>query len=185
MKHFVRKLFVNPDKEEQWLNEMAGKGLGLERCSFCKYEFVEIKPGAYTYKVQLLEEDADTTKSQEYLQFLEEMDITCVTRYRQWIYLRKAAVNGPIELYSDIDSKLSYYKKVHYFYWSWIYIELGAGVLNVLAIKNLSNGRFSSMNRLNLVVGLLILLCIGIFAYADYPIAKQIKGLEDERKIKE
>lgn len=185
MKRFVRKWFINPDKEEQWLNEMAQKGVGLERYSFCKYEFAEIKPGEYTYKIQLLEEASDTTKSQEYLQFLEEMDITCVTRDRQWIYLRKAAVNGPIELYSDIDSKLSYYKKVHYFYWSWIYIELGAGVLNVLAIKNLSNGRFSSMNRLNLVVGLLVLICLGILAYADYPITRQIKSLEDERKIKE
>lgn len=185
MKRFVRKLFINFDKEEQWLNEMAEKGLGLESYSFCKYEFAEIKPGEYTYKVQLLEEATDTTKSQEYLQFLEEMDITCVTRYRQWIYLRKTAINGPIELYSDIDSKLSYYKKVHYFYWTWILIELSAGVLNVLSMKNLSNGRFSSVNRLNLVVSLLILLCIGILAYADYPIVRQIKALEDERKIKE
>lgn len=55
----------------------------------------------------------------------------------------------------------------------------------VLWMKKLSSGRFSDVNRLNLVVGLLILLGIGILAYADYTIARQIKGLEHERKVKE
>ena len=41
MRRTIRKWFWvwNFDKEEQWLNEMAAKGLCLVSVGFCKYEF--------------------------------------------------------------------------------------------------------------------------------------------------
>ena len=41
-------------KEENWINAMAAKGLLLTEVGFCRYEFEEGEPGAYQYCMQML-----------------------------------------------------------------------------------------------------------------------------------
>lgn len=38
------------DNEENWLNEMAAKGLALVGVGFCRYEFEECTPGEYNVR---------------------------------------------------------------------------------------------------------------------------------------
>ena len=51
-----RKLFWvwQWQKEENWINAMAAKGLLLTEVGFCRYEFEEGEPGAYQYCMQML-----------------------------------------------------------------------------------------------------------------------------------
>lgn len=47
MKHVVRKLFWDYEKEENWLNEMSAKGLVLSKYSWYSYEFLETPKNEY------------------------------------------------------------------------------------------------------------------------------------------
>ena len=52
MRKIIHKLFWvrQFDKEENWLNEMAAKGLALVGVGFCRYEFEECTPGEYNVR---------------------------------------------------------------------------------------------------------------------------------------
>ena len=77
MRKTVRKWFWvwDFDKEEQWLNEMAAKGLALVGTGFCRYDFEECVPGAYQVRLELLENQLQHAESQQYIRFLEETGV--------------------------------------------------------------------------------------------------------------
>lgn len=47
MKQVIRKLFINFEKEEKWINNIAAKGLNFIDYSFSRYLFEEGTPGEY------------------------------------------------------------------------------------------------------------------------------------------
>lgn len=81
MKHVVRKLFANFEKEEKWLNEMASKSLNLVDYSFGRYLFEEGTPGEYIYRIELLKEDPMHAESKAYINFMEDSGVECVATY--------------------------------------------------------------------------------------------------------
>lgn len=132
MKTVIRKLFVNFEKEEKWLNEMAAKGLNLVKYSFGKYTFEEGTPGEYIYRLQLLDKMPSDPESKDYIEFMEDAGIECVETYMRWAYFRKKLKDGAFNLYSDNDSKIKYYKKVTAFIGILGLINLVAAIVNVL-----------------------------------------------------
>lgn len=52
MKRVVWKLFLNFEKEEQWINEMAEKGLNFTGYTFGRYTFEEGVHGEYIYRMK-------------------------------------------------------------------------------------------------------------------------------------
>lgn len=114
MRHIVWKFWKawDFDKEEKWLNEMAAKGLALAGVSFCRYEFEECTPGAYTYRLELLKESIRHPESRQYIHFVEDMGARHVSTYSRWVYFAMPAAEGPFELHSDNESKIKHLNRI-------------------------------------------------------------------------
>lgn len=165
------KLFIHFEKEEDWLNKMAKKGLELVDYKFGRYYFKKGKPGEYIYRLEMLDEQPNTEKMKEYIQFMEENGIELVTSYNTWAYFRKKAADGPFEIYTDIPSRIKHYEKI-------------ANIFGIVALINFSiacvNLGISVFNRyisiLNFIAALLLLI-----PYTT--LYRKIKKLKLEEKI--
>ena len=112
MKRTVWKFFQDFEKEETWLNEMSSNGLALiDRFGF-HYEFADCNPGEYVYRTESLKKRPGSRESQNYLNFVIDSGIEHVLTYGYLVYFRRRANEGPFEIYTDIESKLSYYKRI-------------------------------------------------------------------------
>ncbi|OEF96678.1 DUF2812 domain-containing protein [Desulfuribacillus alkaliarsenatis] len=112
MKKVVRKLFVNFEKEEKWINEMAAKGLHLVDYSLARYVFEKGKPGEYIYRLELLDHLPSSAEGQVYIESMEEYGVECVATYYSWAFFRKRATEGSFDIYTDYDSRIKHYKSV-------------------------------------------------------------------------
>ena len=99
MKTTVKKTFLDICKEEEWLNEQGESGLMLIGYSNGNYEFEDVSPAKYQYKIDIPNYHGD--KKKEYLNFLEQSGITIVAEYAGRVYMRKNKAYGPLELYTD------------------------------------------------------------------------------------
>ena len=110
MRRTIRKWFWvwNFDKEENWLNEMAAKGLGLVSVGFCKFEFEDCIPGEYKICLQLLDKMPRHPVSQKYIEFIESTGAEHIGSFTRWAYFRKKASEGDFQLFSDNASKVKY-----------------------------------------------------------------------------
>lgn len=132
MKAKVRKLFINFEKEEKWINEMAAKGMNLVDYSFGRYLFEEGTPGEYIYRIELLEQVTTHLESTTYIKFMEEMGVECVSTYGRWVTFRKKAVEGSFDLYSDYESRIKHYKRIIALISIVIFINLMGTILNLI-----------------------------------------------------
>ena len=95
----VKKVFMDIHKEEEWLNEQGQKGLMLIGCLGGEYVFENVPQAKYQYKIDL---PAYTgSKKKEYLDFLEQTGISVAAEYGGRVYLRKNAVDGPLNIYTE------------------------------------------------------------------------------------
>lgn len=106
------KVFFSYVSEENWLNKMAAKGYHLVKYTFLRYHFEKGKPGAYEYRLELLENSPDSEESQEYLDFMEDAGIDCVDTHQNWVYFRKKATDEPFEIYTDSPSKQRHLNRI-------------------------------------------------------------------------
>jgi hypothetical protein len=191
MKKIIRKLYWNPQKEENWLNSLAAKGLSLTDYSWGRYVFQDTEPGEYTYRIELLEKKAQSVESEVYLRFLEESGVEVVSHYWRWVFLRKKTADGPFDLYSDVESRMQYLKRLTRFYLGLTLLEAFVGLGNIpigitaVFVKPLQDrGSMSSVPFVNLFGGI---LCLGLglmFFFALYlPIRSQLRKLKKEKGI--
>jgi hypothetical protein len=96
----------------------------------------------------------------------------------RWVYLRKKAADGPFDMYTDMESRHRYYKRLIIFYQTLFILEFGAGFFNLV---------IGAVNRSALNLGLAIpVLCLALlFAKIMVPIKMKIKKYEQERIIRE
>lgn len=171
MKTIIRKWYSHYEKEEEWLNTMAKRGLALTRYTWCKYVFEDCQPGEYIFRIEFLQENPSTPKGREYIEFMEETGADYISSYGHWVYFRKKAANGPFDIYSDTDSKINHYKRIATLWGS-------IGLMNIiLAIPNLHSMNLS-VSSINLIVGcVLVSQCI--------PYLIKIKKLGKEKLLRE
>lgn len=112
MKLTKHKLFFNYQREEQWINGMAADGWHLIDFKYIKYTFEKDEPGKYDYRIELLEDQPTSEKGKEYLEFMEEAGIECVTTYSNWAYFRKEATGEPFEIYTDYESRKKHLTRI-------------------------------------------------------------------------
>lgn len=96
----IKKAFIDLNEEEKWLNEQGAQGMMLLSCSNGIYEFEDVSPAAFQYKVDI-PQYAQKEKRRDYLDFLEQTGISVVTEYAGRVYLRKKASDEPFALYTD------------------------------------------------------------------------------------
>ncbi len=177
MRKTVRKWFWvwDFDKEEQWLNEMAAKGLALVGAGFCRYEFEECIPGEYQVRLELLENHLNHAESQQYIRFIEETGAEQIGSWFRWVYFRKKTADGPFDLYSDLESRIKHLKRI-------IALVLPLSLANLMiGFANVGNAIanhiwIAKVGYLNLIVG--ALGCMGA-----WKLAKKRKRLEADAQI--
>lgn len=125
------RLFINFEKEEQWLNKMAATGLNLISYKFGRYTFEEGLPGEYIYRLELLKGEPTDEQPSEYLAFMEDSGVECVDTYMNWAFFRKKAADGSFEIYSDFESKIAHYKRVAYLLGTVLGVNLFIALFNV------------------------------------------------------
>ena len=167
MRKTVRKWFWvwDFDKEEQWLNEMAAKGLALIGTGFCRYDFEDCTPGEYQVRLELLENHLNHAESQKYIQFIESTGAEQVGNYFRWVYFRKKTADGAFDLYSDLESRIKHLKRI-------IALILPISLANLC----IGLGNSWSVSLINLALG--ILGCFGA-----WKLTQKRKRLEAEAQI--
>jgi len=176
MKKTIYKLYWawQFDKEEKWLNECSAKGLHLCDVGVFRYTFEEGVPGAYSHKLELLENWPTHPESVAYIRFLEDTGVEMVGSILRWVYFRKKTEDGPFDLFSDIDSRIKHLNRIIFLFLPIMFLEFSAGISN-LFMQNSSN-RF--IGGLALFVGCLL-------AYGALVINKKKQRLKKERMIYE
>jgi len=112
MKNTKWKTFIDYEKEEAWLNEMSSTGLALTNRFMWRYEFADCNPGEYIYRIDFLKKRPGSRESRKYMDFMVDSGIEHVSTQGYLVYYRRRAAEGPFEIYTDIDSKLSYYRRI-------------------------------------------------------------------------
>lgn len=156
------KVFVNYQKEERWINEMAAAGWHLIKYSFLKYTFEKGEPGKYDYCIELLADLPATDKGKEYLSFMEEAGVEHVTQYSSWAYFRKEATGEPFEIYTDYESRKKHLMRIITLLSVVMLMNLGFSFFNLFIASDITlniNKYFSILN--GIVVIIFIPLIIG------------------------
>ena len=177
MRHTVKKWFWAWDfqKEEQWLQQMAAKGLALVSVGFARYEFEDTQPGEYDVCLQLLEQNIKHPESVKYIEFLEQTGAEHVGTYGRWIFVRKKRAEGGLQLFSDYQSRVKQLSRI-------IGMIVPVSVANFLiGISNISllftlSGDANAVGLINLLLGLL-----GCFGW--YKLSKMKKALQEQAQI--
>lgn len=106
----VFKLYFNKDKETEFLNEMAGKGHAMT--GFCAgfYSFDSCEPGEYVYQIDIT--PGMFRVSNDYREFMKDMNVEIVCLWGPWVILRKKAAEGPFVLYTDVESMIEHYRRI-------------------------------------------------------------------------
>ena len=112
MRKIIYRTFLawNFEKEEAWLNSMASQGYHLVDVGFMKYVFEQGVPGDRIVRMQFLDRWPCSHTNTPYLEFMETTGALEVGRLGRWIYFSKRADQGPFEIFSDLDSKLTMLK---------------------------------------------------------------------------
>lgn len=113
MEKIAYKLFTfgDFDEEEVWLNAMVEQGWALKSVHWMKYSFEACQKGEYIYRLDYMG-NKDEEQIAEYRQILEDAGAQYVTQINNWYYFRQKSELGDFELYSDIESKITYLKKI-------------------------------------------------------------------------
>ncbi|MEG2934269.1 MAG: DUF2812 domain-containing protein [Gordonibacter sp.] len=180
MRKTVHKVFWAWDfqKEEDWLNAQAAKGMNLVAAGPLSYAFEEGEPGVYTYRLELLDNLPWSVGEREYLRFMEDAGIEQVASMGRWVYFRKRTDGGAFELFSDIDSRIKHLRRIQLIALFALAAEFFAMVVGV---PNLVKGS----PEMALVVAVLVAALALATALPALRIVREIRRLKAERKVRE
>ena len=156
MRHTVKKWFWAWDfqKEEQWLQQMAAKGLALVSVGFARYEFEDTQCGEYDVCLQLLEQNIKHPESVKYIEFLESTGAEHVGSYFRWVYLRKKRAEGGLQLFSDHESRIKHLGRMIALIAPISVVNLVLGAVNLALLVGM-HSEANITGILNLVLGAL------------------------------
>lgn len=179
----VHRLYWDFEKEERWLNEMAAGGLNLIRHRWSTYRFERGTPGEWIYRIQFLDNDARKPAGRAYIDFVAETGAEPVDTHTHWVYFRRRAADGPFELFTDLDSRLAYYKRVLAFYSLLAFVlamGMAVAVSRVVKLAEEAIGRFWGLPIFIPYVALVV-----AFFVQTMRLTKRVRELEARRVIEE
>lgn len=107
--------FVDFDKEEKWLNEMAGKGWALKSTNGVLYRFNQCRPGEFIYQIDFNEKKSGT-EAGDYVAFRSSCGDRFVYKCKSKIYWAREQASGPFESDDNIAAKLRLTNKAFQFH---------------------------------------------------------------------
>ena len=179
----VHRLYLDFEKEERWLNEMAARGLNLVRYHWGAYGFEKGAPGQWVYRIQFLDDDARKPKSREYIEFVAGTGAEPVATYAHWVYFRKPAAEGPFELFSDLDSRLAHYVRVLTFYGAMTVILSTLVAIGISRLVTYAEEAIGPFWGLTIFIPCVVL--VAVLFTQTLRLAKRVKGLKERRTIEE
>jgi hypothetical protein len=180
MKTTVKKAFLDIHKEEEWLNEQGENGLMLIAYHAGEYEFENVSPVKYRYKIDL---PAYTgSKKKEYLAFLEQTGIGVVAEYGGRVYLRKNASDGPLDMYTEQkEAEKQMSKRLSFYFVTAIsQFMLGVIMLGQILYDVKPEGAPFYINLVfgtGLMISGIIFFILGIRKHRKYALSKEDKGI--------
>lgn len=157
--------YYDKDKEEEFLNKMSSKGYAMKKFILGFYFFEKSTPNEYTYRVDLIR-DKTEKELHEYISLIEESGADFIQKWGFWAFFRK---KGEFELYTDIDSQISLYKRIRTTYAIFTGMEL------CFLPSQIHNIYF---NSIFMYLSILLSVVIIAFLYQIYKCSKKIKELE-------
>lgn len=143
---------------------MAMNGWVLQGVGLCTYRFERCEPGEYSVRLEMHPYD------EAYISFMRQTGAEYIGRMAMWIYFRKETADGPFDLFSDIDSRISHLDKIGKM------LTAVGGANLVIGIANaFSPSRFGWVN----------LLCATLLMYALGRIHGKKEALEKDRLLHE
>ena len=106
--------FVDFDKEEQWLNKLSSQGLCFWHTNGLLYRFKECKPGEFTFQIDF--DEKKSSSNEDYVVFRSGCGDQFVHQYKEKIYWKRAASEGPFESEDNVQAKLRMTNKAYNFH---------------------------------------------------------------------
>lgn len=177
MRKVLYRFFVDFEKEEKWVNGMGAQGWHLQKFSFGRFTFTKGEPGAFIYRNEFIS-GMSSNEKKDYFEFLKDSGISIINELGGWVYMKKAAADGPFELYTDTKSKIAYYKRMLNIFALLFFINAWMGISNLNSLwDKTSYGFFNqSIGIINIAVALLI-------AYPIIKIIKSKRSLEKDQQF--
>jgi len=152
------KLYYDKDAEEDWLKKMCLNGWAFKKFFLGFYTFEQCEPGEYNYQIDLL--DNWNGYKDDYAAFMEDAGVEVVGQWWRWVYLQKKATDGPFEMYTDVDSKISQYSKIRNFFKVALILEVICFFMELMATVNTGSYIFGIFTVLLAVISLAMLKII-------------------------
>jgi hypothetical protein len=125
------RIYFDKDAEEVWLKEMSLKGWAFKKFLIGFYIFEECEPGEYNYQIDLLDNWKGDKK--DFASFMEESGVEVISQWYRWIYIRKRASEGPLEMYTDSESKIAQYNRIKKFFRLGLLLEIVCFMIEINA----------------------------------------------------
>ncbi|MED3661185.1 DUF2812 domain-containing protein [Ureibacillus sp. FSL K6-8385] len=172
MKKVKYRIFLDYDKEERWINDMAEKGWHLEKFAPGRFVFRKGEPGAYIYRLEFVG-NLPKEEKEEYVGILEDSGASIVHESFGWIYAKKPADGGPFELYTDAGSKIAYYNRILNTFLILFLVAIGG------AGYNFSLARMTDIEAVPIASGVVCALSAFIIGVQMIKISRKKKKLQE------
>lgn len=100
------------EKEENWLNEMSENGMELIKAGFIWYTFRPREKDKYQYKIMFYDKAKSGPEWDDFMEILSESGIEVVSRYFNWLYLKKENDGTPFQLFNTVREELAHVNKI-------------------------------------------------------------------------
>lgn len=168
------RLYFDKDTEQDWLMEMSNQGWAFQDFFLGVYTFKPSEPGEYIYQIDLLGDwTGDKKDFSEFMEFMEDSGVEVVAQWYRWVYLRKRSVDGPFEMYTDIESKIAQYKRMGKFFLVAFILEF---IIFILEFMTAIRTRSISFMIVTILIGLIVFILL----HNILKCKQKIKELESE-----
>lgn len=149
------RLYYDKDAETIWLNKMCSNGWAFKKFFLGFYFFEKCEPGEYYYQIDLLDRPVD--EKDDYVAFMENAKVTVLSQWWKWVFLRKNASDGPFELYTDVESKITHYTKIKNLFQALLIVEIACFLTELFCAITVRSYILGMFTGLLLAISLAIL----------------------------
>ena len=162
------------EKKEKWVNKMCSKGYALTNCNVCSFLFDKCNPGEYYYSIELLENLPSHPTNEDFINYLnDEWGIEYVCQNRNWAFFRRKRKLGEFSLFSNVSSKVYYFKRTLI---SRLMLIIFLIIFSLLNISTSASGSTDQIVSFLLILVSIILVIVDIPTFIEY---KKLKKLDE------